>query len=177
YEPVRISKTPVPREIAFAITERAELFPGVRVDPESIRLYVDGTLYSPVIGYTGPITEDELQKLRDQGYLGDDDIGRTGIESVYERYLRGTYGCREIERDAAQREIKTLALQQPVVGNTVVLTIDDRLQKLLDAELRKGVEEERFRQAVGIAMNPQNGQILAMVTTPGHGHDRVARGV
>src|SRR5207244_5678926 len=70
YEPVRISKTPVPREIAFAITERAELFPGVRVDPESIRLYVNGTLYSPVIGYTGPITEDELGKLRDQGYLG-----------------------------------------------------------------------------------------------------------
>ena len=177
YEPVRISKTPVPREIAFAITERAELFPGVRVDPESIRLYVNGTLYSPVIGYTGPITEDELQKLRDQGYLGDDDIGRTGIESIYERYLRGTYGWREIERDAAQREIKTLALRQPVVGNTIVLTIDDRLQKLIDAELRKGVEEDRFTQAVGIAMNPQNGEILAMVSIPGYDNNMFARGI
>ena len=177
YEPVRISKTPVPREIALAVTERAELFPGVRVDPESIRFYADGTLYAPVIGYTGPITEQELQTLKDNGYLADDDIGRTGIEDVYEQYLRGTYGWREIERDAAQREIKTLALQRPTVGNTISLTIDDRLQKLIDGELRKGVEEDKFTQAVGVAMNPQNGEILAMVSIPGYDNNMFARGI
>ena len=177
YEPVRISKTPVPRELALAMTERAELFPGVRVDPESIRFYVDGTLYAPVIGYTGPITEQELVALKDSGYLGTDDLGRTGIEDVYERYLRGTYGWREIERDAAQREIKTLALQRPTVGDTVALTIDDRLQKLLDAELRKGVDEDKFTQAVGVAMNPQNGEILAMVSIPGYDNNMFARGI
>ena len=177
YEPVRISKTPVPREIALVVTERAELFPGVRVDPESIRFYVDGTLYAPVIGYTGPITEQELAKLKDSGYLADDDVGRTGIEDVYEQYLRGTYGWREIERDAAQREIKTLALQRATVGNTVSLTIDDRLQKLLDAELRKGVDEDKFTQAVGVAMNPQNGEILAMVSIPGYDNNMFARGI
>src|SRR4029077_5205109 len=59
YEPVRISQSPLPREVAVAVTERSELFPGVRVDPESIRLYADGELYAPLIGYTGPITEDE----------------------------------------------------------------------------------------------------------------------
>jgi penicillin-binding protein 2 len=177
YEPARISKTQVPREIALAVTERAELFPGVRVDPESIRFYVDSTLYAPVMGYTGPITEGELEKLKDQGYLAVDDIGRTGIEDVYERYLRGTYGWREIERDAAQREIKTLALQRPIVGNTVALTIDDRLQKLLDAELRKGVDEDKFTQAVGVAMNPQNGEILAMVSIPGYDNNMFARGI
>ena len=177
YEPVRVSKTPVPREIALAVTERAELFPGVRVDPESIRFYVDGPLYAPIIGYTGPITEDELASLAARGYLPDDELGRTGIEDVYEQYLRGTYGWREIERDAAQREIKTLALQRPTVGNTVGLTIDDRLQKLLDAELRKGVEEDKFTQAVGVAMNPQNGEILAMVSIPGYDNNMFARGI
>ncbi len=177
YEPVRISKTPVPREIALAVTERAELFPGVRVDPESIRFYADGTLYAPVIGYTGPITEQELSTLKDSGYLADDDLGRTGIEDVYEQYLRGTYGWREVERDAAQREIKTLALQRATVGDTVALTIDDRLQKLLDAELRKGVEEDKFTQAVGVAMNPQNGEILAMVSIPGYDNNMFARGI
>ena len=177
YEPVRISKTPVPREIALAVTERAELFPGVRVDPESIRFYVDGTLYAPVLGYTGPITEPEFEKLKQSGYLGNDDIGRTGIEDVYEQYLRGTYGWREIERDAALREIKTLALQRPTVGDTVVLTIDDRLQKLLDSELRKGVDEDKFTQAVGVAMNPQNGEILAMVSIPGYDNNMFARGI
>ena len=177
YEPGKISTTPVPREIAFAITERGELFPGVRVDPESIRLYADGTLYAPVIGSTGPVTEEELQTLKDRGYLADDDIGRTGIESVYEQYLRGTYGWREIERDAAQREIQTLALQPPTVGNTVVLTIDDRLQKLLDNELRVGVEQDKFTQAVGVAVNPQNGEILAMVSIPGYDNNLFARGI
>jgi penicillin-binding protein 2 len=177
YEPVRISKTPVPREIALALTERAELFPGVRVDPESIRFYVDGTLYAPVLGYTGPITEQEFEKLKQAGYLGNDDIGRTGIEDVYEQYLRGTYGWREIERDAALREIKTLALQRPTVGDTVALTIDDRLQKLLDSELRKGVDEDKFTQAVGVAMNPQNGEILAMVSIPGYDNNMFARGI
>ncbi len=177
YEPVRISKTPVPREIALVVTERAELFPGVRVDPEGIRFYADGTLYAPVIGYTGPITEQELATLKENGYLATDDLGRTGIEDVYERYLRGTYGWREIERDAAQREIKTLALQRPTVGNTVALTIDDRLQKLLDAELRKGVDEDKFTQAVGVAMNPQNGEILAMVSIPGYDNNMFARGI
>jgi penicillin-binding protein 2 len=177
YEPVRISKTPVPREIALAVTERAELFPGVRVDPESIRFYADGTLYAPVIGYTGPITEQELATLSASGYLPDDDLGRTGIEDVYEQYLRGTYGWREIERDAAQREIKTLALQRPTVGNTISLTIDDRLQKLIDGELRKGVEEDKFTQAVGVAMNPQNGEILAMVSIPGYDNNMFARGI
>jgi penicillin-binding protein 2 len=177
YEPARISKTPVPREIALAVTERSELFPGVRVDPESIRFYVDSVLYAPVLGYTGPITEPELETLRSAGYLGDDDIGRTGIEQVYEQYLRGAYGWREIERDAAQREIKTLALQRPTVGNSVVLTIDDRLQKMLDAELRKGVDEDRFTQAVGVAINPQNGEILAMVSIPGYDNNMFARGI
>jgi penicillin-binding protein 2 len=177
YEPVRISKTPVPREIALVVTERAELFPGVRVDPESIRFYVDGTLYAPVIGYTGPITEEELTTYKDSGYLATDALGRTGIEDVYERYLRGTYGWREIERDAAQREIKTLALQRPTIGNTVSLTIDDRLQKLIDSELRKGVEEDKFTQAVGVAMNPQNGEILAMVSIPGYDNNMFARGI
>src|SRR5207249_8656283 len=135
YEPERVATTPVPRATALAVTERAAPFPGVRVDPESIRFYADGTLYAPVIGYTGPITEQELSTLKESGYLADDDLGRTGIEDVYEQFLRGTYGWREIERDAAQREIKTLALQRATVGNTVSLTIDDRLQKLLDAEL------------------------------------------
>ncbi len=177
YEPVKVSVRPVSRETALVLQERAELFPGVRVDAESIRQYVDGALYAPVMGYLGPLTPAELSLLRDSGYLPDDDIGRTGIESMYERYLRGAYGWREIERDAAQREIKTLALQRPIVGNAVVLTIDDRLQKLLAAELDKGVSEDKFTQAVGIAMNPKTGEILAMVSTPAYDNNLFVNGI
>jgi penicillin-binding protein 2 len=177
YEPVKVSGKPIDRNTALLLAERPELFPGVNVVAESIRTYPDAVLYSPVIGYTGPITEDELDALRDKGYLPTDDIGRTGLEYQYEQYLRGTYGWREIERDAAQREIKTLAFAPPVTGGSVVLTIDDRLQKLLDGELRKGVDEDRFTQAVGIAMNPQNGEILAMVSIPGYDNNWFIQGI
>lgn len=177
YEPIKVSAKPVPRDVALVLTERTELFPSVRVEAESIRSYVDAVLYSPVLGYVGAISEDELDGLKDQGYLPTDIIGRTGLEYQYESYLRGQYGWREIERDAAQREIKTLALSPPITGNSVVLTIDDKLQKLLDAELRKGVEEDRFTQAVGIAMNPQNGEILAMVSIPGYDNNWFIQGI
>ena len=177
YEPTKISAKPVSRDIALVLTERPELFPGVRVEAQSIRSYIDAVLYSPVMGYVGAITEDELADLKDQGYLPTDIIGRTGLELQYENYLRGQYGWREIERDAAQREIKTLAYSPPATGNNVVLTIDDKLQKLLDTELRKGVEEDRFTQAVGIAMNPQNGEILAMVSIPGYDNNWFVQGI
>lgn len=177
YEPVKVSGKPVSRDVALVLSERPELFPSVRVEAESIRSYVDATLYAPVLGYVGAITEDELNDLKDQGYLPTDIIGRTGLELEYENYLRGQYGWREIERDAAQREIKTLAYSPPTIGNDVILTIDDRLQKLLDAELRKGVEEDRFTQAVGVAMNPQNGEILAMVSIPGYDNNWFVQGI
>jgi penicillin-binding protein 2 len=177
YEPVKVSAKPVSRDIALVLSERQELFPSVRIEAESIRSYVDATLYSPVMGYVGAITEDELNDLKDQGYLPTDIIGRTGLELQYESYLRGQYGWREIERDAAQREIKTLAYSAPTTGNTVELTIDDRLQKLLDGELRKGVEEDKFTQAVGVAMNPQNGEVLAMVSIPGYDNNWFVQGI
>jgi penicillin-binding protein 2 len=177
YEPVKISLKPVARDIALLLSERGEMFPGVRVEAESIRSYEDAVLYSPLLGYVGPVNEDEFEALREKGYLQTDIIGRTGIESVYEQYLRGGYGWREIERDAAQREIKQLAYSPPTTGNSVVLTIDDRLQKLIEAELKKGVEEDRFTQAVGIAMNPQNGEILAMYSNPGYDNNWFINGI
>jgi len=177
YEPVKISLRPVARDVALLLTERGEMFPGVRVEAESIRWYEDAVLYSPLLGYVGPVTEEEFGALREKGYLQTDLIGRTGLESVYEEHLRGGYGWREIERDASQREIKQLAYSAPTVGNSVRLTIDDRLQKLIEAELKKGVDEDKFTQAVGIAMNPQNGEILAMYSNPGYDNNWFINGI
>lgn len=177
YEPVKISLKPVARDIALVLSERGEMFPGVRVEAESIRWYEDAVLYSPLLGYVGPVNEEEFETLREKGYLQTDLIGRTGLEFQYEEYLRGGYGWREIERDAAQREIKQLAYSPPTVGNSVQLTIDDRLQKLIEAELKQGVDEDKFTQAVGIAMNPQNGEILAMYSNPGYDNNWFINGI
>jgi penicillin-binding protein 2 len=177
YEPVKISTKPIARDVALLLTERAELYPGVRIDAESVREYVNGPLYSPIIGYTGPITQAELQAKQALGYLPTDQIGRTGLEWEYEQYLRGQLGSREIERDASQREIQTLAQTPPQAGGNVVLTIDDRLQNLLANELNAGVNADAFTQAVAIAMNPQNGEILAMVSTPSYDNNMFVRGI
>lgn len=177
YEPVKVSVRPLSREAALLLVERASEFRGVRVEADSIRQYVDGPLYSPILGYVGPITEAELETRRDAGYLPQDVIGRTGLERVYERYLRGTYGLREVERDAAQREIKTLGITPSVPGGDLRLTLDDRLQRLLHDELQRGVEEDRFTQAVGVAMDPQTGAILAMVSIPAYDNNVFVRGI
>ena len=177
FEPVKVSAGPVAREIALLLVERAELYPGVQIVAEAMRVYPDGPLYAPLLGYIGPINEDELSTRKDRGYLLRDTIGKTGLEWQYERYLRGGLGWRELERDAALRELRTLGLTPPRPGNDLVLTIDDRLQRLMATELEKGVKEDKFTQAVGIAMNPQNGEILAMVSIPAYDNNAFVQGV
>ncbi|MGH2378196.1 MAG: penicillin-binding protein 2 [Candidatus Limnocylindria bacterium] len=177
YEPVKLNERPLARETALLLLERADLYPGVRVSGDAVRTYTSGPLYSPILGYVGPISEAELEERRDLGYYLQDTVGKTGIEWQYESYLRGTYGWREVERDASLRELRTLALVPPTPGNQVVLTIDDRLQRLLNEELERGVNEDRFTQAVGIAMDPQTGEILAMVSIPAYDNNAFIQGV
>lgn len=177
YEPVTVSERPIGRELALLLAERADTFPGVQVVAETVRYYESAVLYAPIMGYTGPINEGELASRRDAGYLAQDHIGRTGLERVYEKYLRGKYGWRDIERDAAQRELRELAVVPPVRGSDVVLTLDDRLQKILAETLGKGIEDNKYTQAVGLAMDPRNGEILAMVTIPGYDNNMFIEGI
>ncbi len=177
YEEVGITTSPLSREVALLLDERKAELPGVRVGTESMRRYVDGPLYSPILGYTSPITEDELGELREQGYLPDDRVGRTGVERTYEEYLRGGYGVREIERDASQREIRVLAERPPTPGGNLVLTLDTKLQDIIAAEIRDGIKANRMKAGVGVAMNPQNGEILALVSIPSYDNNAFVRGI
>ena len=177
YEPVAITRRPVERDVALLVEERRPELPGVRVEATSVREYVGGPLYSPVIGYVGPLSEDEYVDLRRSGYLPDDLIGRTGVEQVYERYLRGTYGVREVERDAAQREVKVLAEQPATPGGSLTLTIDDKLQRIIAADIAQAIGQKKMLAGVGIAMNPQNGEILALVSIPSYDNNAFVRGV
>ncbi len=177
YEPVRVTDRPLARDKALLIVERSELYPGVEVTADALRTYPFGPLYAPILGYVGAIDEEEYAANKGNGYLLQDTIGKTGLEWEYERYLRGGLGWREIERDAAMRELRTLGTIPPAPGNDLVLTIDDRLQRLLNAELEQGVREDKFTQAVGIAMDPRNGEILAMVSIPAYDDNAFVQGV
>ena len=177
FDLVRIAQG-VPRDTANLIAEESADLPGVEVSVETQRRYVSGQLMSQILGYTGPIDAGELADLKDDGYLPDDLIGKTGVESVYEEQLRGTYGMETVERDAVGRRLQVLETnQQAEPGNSLKLTIDTREQALLKKAVEWGMREAGLKQAVMIVENPQTGEILAMVSLPTYDNNAFTGGI
>jgi len=174
----------ITRDAALLIGESAAQLPGVVVEVEAQRRYlnekgaVDGPLLSHVVGYTGPVDINEFRDLQDEGYLRDDVIGRAGIESSFEKELRGTYGRQLWERDASGRPVKVIrTLSDPVPGKNLMLTIDARMQRIATDSLRWGMKAVGVEQGVTIVMNPQTGEILAMVSLPAYDNNKFAAGI
>ncbi|MBI3756278.1 MAG: penicillin-binding protein 2 [Deltaproteobacteria bacterium] len=145
-------------EIARVEAFRIDM-PGIMLSIEPRRVYPFGDAVSHIIGYLGEIDEQQLKKLKKANYMSGDFIGKYGIEYQLEKYLRGISGGRQIEVDAMGREIKLLKKITPAQGYNVYLTID------MDAQL---AASKAMKDKVGavIAMDPQNGKILAAVSTP-----------
>ena len=174
----------VRREAALLIGEEAAELPGVVVAVEPIRQYLDetgkpgGPLLSHVIGYTGPIDREELETLEDEGYLRDDVIGKAGIEASFEDELRGRYGRQLVERDASGRQLKVIeTIREPTPGTNLMLTIDADIQRLATQALAWGMEAADVSQGVTVVMNPQTGEILAMVSLPAYDNNKFAAGI
>ena len=177
YDLVRVA-TDVDPTVADFIAESNQELPGVYVAIETRRNYVYGPLFSQILGYTGPINGSELSDLSSQGYLPDDLIGRTGVESTYEQQLRGTYGLQTVERDASGRELQVLSTnQQPVPGDSLQLSIDLHVQQLAEQALDWGMKRAGLKRGGMIVMNPQTGEILAMVMAPTYDDNLFAQGI
>jgi penicillin-binding protein 2 len=176
FEPVRIAD--VKTETARIISEDRELFPGVQVDIEARRRYPQGKLMAHVLGWTGRISGPEYKRLRDRGYWPEDLLGKAGLEATYESVLRGTYGVEEVDLDAEGHEIHApTILQEPVAGRSLELTIDIRTQKEAEKALKWAMNIVGIDRGVVMAMNPQNGEILAMVSLPTYDNNKFARGI
>ena len=174
----------ISREAALIIGEEADTLPGVVVEVDPVRRYLDeggetnGALLSHVLGYTGPINLDEFRDLQDDGYLRDDVIGRAGIEASFEAALRGTYGAELWERDASGRAVKSLeTVRDAVAGKNLMVTLDARMQRVATDALRWGMKAVGVEQGVTIVMNPQTGEILAMVSLPAYDNNQFALGI
>jgi penicillin-binding protein 2 len=150
----------------------------VEVAVESKRHYVEGTLMSQIIGYTGAIDADTLKALKDQGYQPDDLIGQAGVEKSYESVLRGVYGQETIERDAAGRKLQVLSTDREALpGDSLMLTIDTREQKLAEKAVVWAMHRAGLKRGVMIVENPQTGEILAMVSLPTYDDNKFAEGI
>lgn len=172
------------RDAALLIAEQGDQLPGISVGAEPRREYLDetgarnGELLAHVLGYTGPVSRGELEELSALGYLRNDVIGRGGVEASYEEALRGAYGSDLLERDAGGRPVKVLErLSDPVPGTNLMLTIDSRIQRIATETLKWGLEAADVAQGVTIVMNPQTGEILAMVSLPTYDNDKFAAGI
>lgn len=140
-------------------------FPGFEIKKSMVREYKDGPSYSHIIGYTGMINPEELENSAGL-YSNYDQIGRAGIEKVYEEILRRNPGKLRIERDVYGNEISKEIISLPESGESLVLWLDSDLQRKIEEELKKTMESVGAEKAVGVALNPQTGGLLAMVSIP-----------
>ena len=139
-------------------------FPGIEIQARILRYYPYGELAAHVVGYISRISDKDLEQLEESGnldnYRGSHFIGRIGIEQSYENELHGITGFDEVETDAAGRSIQVLSRTPPVSGNNLVLTLDIDLQRVAD-------EAFGDRRGALVAIDPNNGEVLAFVSKPG----------
>jgi len=177
FDLVRIAQG-VPVATANLIAEEHLALPGVEVSVDALRHYTEGPLFSEVLGYTGAIDATTLKQLKSAGYQPDDLIGRAGVEDQYETQLRGSYGMETIQRDATGRQIQVLSTDsQPVAGDSLTLTLDTKMQQQAQVAVNWAMKASKLKSAVFIAMNPQTGEILAMVSTPTYDDNQFAQGI
>ena len=154
----------VDRDAVMRLSEHQLDMPGVQVGVESTRRYTDGTLISHIIGYMGAISPDEADQLQQQGYGLDDHIGAAGVEQAYEKDLRGVPGRRSYQVEVSGQEVGELQREPAKPGNNLVLSLDLDLQRDVTRILQEGLRNAPGGAA--IVMDPRNGEILAMVSTP-----------
>ena len=178
----------VPEDLLVYFGERPNLYPGVKVADRSVRSYLYGSLAGHVLGWVGPVTSSELstrKPVEGKDYSLRDQIGKSGIELMFEDDLRGKNGKKIVEVDRRGRVIRerTDLFKRPVAGNDVHLTIDIDLQSLLENELERSIylSREKIPETLedgkeappfiapggaGVIISPKSGDIKAMASFP-----------
>lgn len=174
----------VPRETALAIEGDRLLIPGVSIRQVPARAYPHGETFASVLGYVGDITTEQVDELQRRAaaagqrpYALDETVGRTGLESVLEPYLRGTPGAQEVEVTSSNRVIREGRLEEPVQGHNVRLTLDAGLQRAAMESLARAVEDSGAKSGAVVALDPRTGQVLALVSFPTYDNNFFVRGL
>ena len=157
YLPVKLDKN-VNMEIVSLVETNALNLPGIYIDISPIRLYLDGEILAPVIGYTGEISKEEMGK-NDYKYAYGDVSGKHGLERFFDESIRGRRGAELVEVNVHGKEIKNLGRIDPVSGYNMVLTIDADLQKAAWQAIEG-------KAGSVVVMDPRDGAVLAMVSSP-----------
>ena len=161
-------------EVVSILSERGTEFPGINIITDSIRTYTSGNLASHVIGYIGRISEEEYKAKKDE-YKNNDILGRTGIEAVFEKYLKGNRGVKQIDMSVDGTVTAEYITEEATAGSDVILTIDANLQNIAQMALRNNIEKikaggfsQRYEAKSGcvVVMNVKSGEVLALANCP-----------
>ncbi len=176
FESVPIKLQLTEEELARFAARRHE-FPGVEIVPRLTRFYPLGPSSVHAIGYVGAISEDDKKVLKMENYAGTTLTGKTGVERAYESELHGSAGFQQLLVNAQGRRVDRvgrtaadLVRKEPIAGNDLFLTIDQRVQQIAEASLRG-------YRASAIAIDPSNGDVIAFVSTPAFDPNLFARGL
>ncbi len=182
YQPVPVAED-VSQSVALAIQERGEDFPAVTAEQRSVRSYPHpfGVNAAHVLGYLTPITSDEYARAQadanptlDAGSL----VGRSGLEREYDRYLRGVPGTTGVSVDSMGRSLGPGAVTAPTPGDTLVTSIDARVQSVVERQLHSAITTARrtldpvtgrdYQATSGsvVVLDPKNGRVVAMASYP-----------
>jgi penicillin-binding protein 2 len=168
-------KENISEDESLVFSENKSKLLGFQLDKTAVRNYVDGNYFSAAMGYTGKINKEDLQSNSD--YLMTDYIGKVGIEASYEKYLRGVNGKQKVEVDSAGNVKQELGSDQPVNGSDLTVSIDADLQKKIQDELQSKLDETKTKTASAVAIDPRNGEVLAMVNLPSYDNNLFAKGI
>ncbi|MBR2705012.1 MAG: penicillin-binding protein 2 [Clostridia bacterium] len=170
--PVEIANN-ISKNSVLIFSEQNSNFFGIDIVTTPVVTYNYGTLASHLLGYCGKITQEELDK--NEGYADNDLIGKTGIQYVFEKYLRGQNGVRQIDMDVNGNITGEYITKEPIVGADVQLTIDADIQAVAEKALKDDIEKianggyaERSEATAGavVVMNTKTGEILALASYP-----------
>ncbi len=173
----------VDEELAVLIGERAEHFPGIAVQRRAVRVYPYGSVGAHLLGYVGRISPDELAELQDEPiavqkpYQQSDEIGKAGIERIFENDLRGTPGLQRIEVDADEVPLRTLSEIDPIPGHDLQLTIDIDVQAAAEKSLAEQVRSVSSPGGSVAVMDPSDGSVLALASYPTYDPTEFVNGI
>ena len=183
FQPIPLTKEADP-ELALRIVERPDQFPGVSATPVSIRNYPAsaGANAAHLLGYIGPLTEEDLSGANGRSYFRSESIGKAGLEIQYDEYLRGSPGIKTVIVDRKEAVTSTTQNSKPVGGNHLVTSIDVRVQAAAESALADAVRRARAMGypsdgAAAVVMDVRNGLIIALASHPTYDPNSYERGL
>lgn len=169
-----VLKNNLSQDDALRLQVTANQLPGVAINKAPIRRYPHGDLLAHVLGFVGKPDKDFLAKHPE--YDPNELVGKSGIENVYEQNLKGKTGQKRIEVDAQGRLQRVIAQTAPEQGSNVELSLDLGLEKILTQALKDGLAGSGSGKGAALALDPKNGQILALVSLPSYDNNTFISG-